>query len=62
MRSLMERSTWQPVRSPRGTHLTSLLSLLGVGCPPVATAVSKMENSCRASPLLVYKITCFGSV
>ena len=27
-----------------------------------ARAVSTMENSCRASPLLVYKITCFGSV
>ena len=62
MRTLVERSIEQPSRSPRRTHATSLLSSLGVGVPPAALAVQSNQNSCRPSPLLVYKITCLGSV
>ena len=40
-------------RSDAGTQRTSLDSLLGVGCPASGRAVRTMENSWRASPLLV---------
>ena len=50
-----------PEIAEAGTQRTSLDSLLGVGWPLTGLAVSTMENSCRTSPLLVYRMTCLGS-
>ena len=61
MRIRIDRSIGYPARSSRGTQRTWLLSLL-VSAARRCPAVRTMENSCRASPLLVYKMTCRGSV
>lgn len=37
------------------THCGSKDSLLGRRLPPIGLAVKTMENSCRTSPLLVYR-------
>jgi HD domain len=52
-RSRIERSIGYSASSSRDTQRTWLLSSLGVGSPSTASAVSTMENSCLASPLLV---------
>jgi putative nucleotidyltransferase with HDIG domain len=52
-RSRIERSIWYSASSSRVTQRTWLLSSLAVGLPSTAWAVRTMENSCRASPLLV---------
>jgi hypothetical protein len=61
MRRRIDLSIVYPETDDVGTQRTSLDSLLGVGCPARRRAVSTMENSCRTSPLLVYRITCRGS-
>ena len=53
MRMRIDRSIVYPWTSDTGTQWTSLDSLLGVGRPARGRAVRTMENSCRASPLLV---------
>ena len=54
MRMRIDRSIVYSAISDTGTQRTWLDSLLGVGCRARGRAVSTMENSCRASPLLVY--------
>ena len=61
MRMRIDRSIAYPTASADGTQRTSLYSLLGVGCPLRARAVSTIENSWRTSPSDVYRITCLGS-
>jgi hypothetical protein len=51
MRMRIDRSIACLETSETGTQPTSLDSLLGVGCPARARAVSTIENSCRTSPL-----------
>jgi len=51
MRMRIDRSIAYPTASAAGTQRTSLDSLLGVGRPPTARAVSTIENSWRTSPL-----------
>jgi hypothetical protein len=53
MRMRIDGSIAYEMTSGVGTQRTSLDSLLGVGCPARGRAVSTMENSCRASALLV---------
>jgi hypothetical protein len=53
MRMRIERSITYPTASDAWTQRTSLDSLLGVGFPSMARAVSTIENSWRTSPLEV---------
>ena len=58
MRMRIDRSIVYPWTSDTGIQRTALDSLLGLGRPARGRAVSTTENSCRASQLLVYRITC----
>jgi hypothetical protein len=60
IRMPMDRSKRYSVTSDAFTQGTSVDSSLGVRVPPVARAVRRIENSCRASPLLVYRTAQFS--